>query len=75
MSREITLNKIEKATLATALGLFEDHILDNVVSSKKEEISERDAVGSFVGLLTIETLRKKFELQEIIDEIESIKVD
>mgnify|MGYP003291755966 FL=1 len=75
MSREITLNKIEKATLATALSIFEDHILDNVVSSKKEEISERDAVGSFVGLLTIETLRKKFELQEIMDEIESIKAD
>lgn len=73
MEKEITLDRIEKATLATALGFFEQHIIENV--SNEEKVSERTAVGSFVGLLAIEKLRRKFDLQEIIDEIENIKVD
>lgn len=58
------LNKVEKATLVTALSIFKHHI-----SSLDNEVSNSDPFATLMALTTIKILTAKLDLVDMWMEI------
>lgn len=60
----MNLSKVEKATLATSLAIFEEHI-----TNPENEVSNQDPLSTLATLVIIRGLLKKLELVEIWKDI------
>lgn len=61
----MNLTKVEKATLATALAIFENHITDS-----ENEVSNRDPFNTLATLIAIKSLLIKLDLVDIWNELQ-----